>query len=94
MKSAHPFDALNTIAWRDFLVWAWNEPEMRAQFTAKTGIEIQAVTAPIDAAIDAATGASRSVASRFIEWATREHWGVEHAPALYQKTLANKAPPP
>lgn len=81
-------DDLNTIAWRDFLVWAWNEPEMRAQFTAKTGIEIQTVTAPIDAAIDAATGARKSVAARFIEWATREHWGVEHAPVSYQSTLA------
>jgi len=93
VKRAQPFDDLNTIAWRDFLVWAWNEPEMRAQFTAKTGIEIHAVTAPIDAAIDAATGASRSVAARFIEWATREHWGVEHAPALYQRALADKATP-
>jgi hypothetical protein len=87
-------DDFNMIAWRDFLVWAWNEPEMRAQFTAKTGVEIRAVTAPIDAAIDAATGASRSVASRFIEWATREHWGVEHAPLAYQKALANQSATP
>jgi len=77
----------NTIGWRDFLLWAWNEPEMRAQFTAKTGIEIQSVTSPINAAIDAATGANKSVAARFIEWATREHWGVEHAPAAYQKAI-------
>ena len=90
MKRVPPFDDLNTIAWRDFLVWAWNEPEMRTLFTAKTGIEIQSVTAPIDAAIDAATGANRSVVSRFIEWATREHWGVEHAPVAYQKVLAGK----
>lgn len=94
MKRTHPFDDLNTIAWRDFLVWAWNEPEMRRQFTKKTGIEIQSVTAPIDAAIDAVTGANKSVASRFIEWATRAHWGVEHAPAVYQKALADKEAPP
>lgn len=81
-------DDLNTIAWRDFLVWAWNEPEMRAQFAAATGVEIQTITAPIDAAIDAATGATKSVASRFIEWATREHWGVDHAPKAYQESLA------
>jgi hypothetical protein len=87
-------DDFNTIAWRDFLVWAWNEPEMRALFTAKTGIEIQAITAPIDAAIDAVTGASKSVAARFIEWATREHWGVEHAPLAYQKALANQSAAP
>lgn len=80
-------DALNAIAWRDFLLWAWNEPEMRAQFTAKTGIDIQSVTSPINAAIDAATGVRESVASRFIEWATREHWGVQDAPIAYQRML-------
>jgi hypothetical protein len=38
VKPSHPnpFDHLNTLAWRDFITWAWNEPEMRAQFTAKT----------------------------------------------------------
>lgn len=87
-------DDFNMIAWRDFLVWAWNEPEMRAQFTAKTGIAIQTVTAPIDAAIDAATGASKSVASRFIEWATRDHWGLEHAPVAYQKAITTKEASP
>ena len=86
-----PFDDLNTIAWRDFLLWAWNEPEMRAQFTAKTGINIQAVPSPINAAIDDATGASKSVAAQFVEWATREHWGVEHSPAVYQKALKKAA---
>lgn len=84
-------DDFNTIAWRDFLLWAWNAPEMRAQFTAKTGLEIESVTAPINAAIDAATGAQGSVAKQFIEWATREHWGVEHAPAAYRQALADKA---
>ena len=83
-------DDINTIAWRDFITWAWNEPEMRAQFTAKTGLDIQAVTSPINAAIDAATGANTSVLARFIEWATCEHWGLEHAPAAYQKAIANK----
>ena len=83
-------DDFNTFAWRDFLTWAWNEPEMREQFTAKTGLEIQSVTAPINAAIDAATGVRESAAARFIEWATREHWGVEHAPAAYRKALASE----
>ena len=90
MKPATTFDDLSTIAWCDFLLWAWNEPEMRAQFAAKTGIEIQSVTSPINAAIDAATGANKSVAAQFIEWATCEHWGIEHAPAAYQKTITKK----
>ena len=83
-------DDINTIAWGDFLLWAWNDPAMRAQFTAKTGVEIQGVTSPINAAIDAATGARESVAARFIEWATCEHWGIEHAPVAYQQSIAKK----
>jgi hypothetical protein len=83
-------DELNTIAWRDFILWAWNEPEMRTLFAAKTGIEIQAVTSPINATIDAATGARDSVAAKFIEWATRDHWGLEHAPVAYQKAITKK----
>lgn len=84
------FDDLNTIAWRDFITWAWGEPEMRAQFTAATGIEIDAVKAPINAAIDAAAGADKSLAAQFIEWATREHWGLEHAPAAYRTAITRK----
>lgn len=80
-------DEFNTIAWRDFVMWAWTEPKMREQFTATTGLKIPAVTTPIDAAIDAATGASKSLASQFIEWATREHWGLEHAPKAYQAAV-------
>lgn len=83
-------DEFNQIAWRDFVLWAWSEPQMRAQFTAATGIKIQPATSPIDAAIDVATGARDNVMNRFVEWATRNHWGVEHAPAAYQKMLADK----
>lgn len=83
-------DELNSIGWRDFLLWAWNEPQMRAQFTAATGVEISAVTSPINVAIDAATGAREGLAAQFIEWATREHWGVDHAPKAYQKAIATK----
>ena len=84
-------DDLNTIAWRDFLLWAWNEPEMRQQFAAKTGVDMQVATSPINAAIDAATGVRESVAAQFIEWATREHWGLEHAPTAYVRTLAQES---
>lgn len=83
-------DDLNTIAWHDFLTWAWSEAEMRAQFTAATGLKIETVKAPINAAIDDATGASESLAARFIEWATREHWGLEHAPAAYQQAIKKR----
>lgn len=87
-------DDLNAIGWRDFVLWAWNEPQMREQFTAATGLEICAVTVPINAAIDAATGAGKSLASQFIEWVTRAHWGVEHAPEAYQRAIATRSVEP
>lgn len=84
-------DELLSIAWRDFIVWAWSEAEMRDAFTAATGVEIRQVTSPIDAAVDDATGANRSLASQFIEWATVTQWGIEHAPAAYRATLEARA---
>jgi sulfite reductase alpha subunit-like flavoprotein len=83
-------DEFNQIAWHSFITWAWSEPQMRKQFTAATGIEIRSAKTPIDAAIDAATGARESLAAQFIEWATREHWGVEHAPAAYRAAITGK----
>lgn len=80
-------DDLHAIGWRDFLIWAWSSADMRAEFTAKTGLVIETVTAPINAAIDAATGTRESLAAHFIEWATREHWGLEYAPAAYRQNL-------
>ena len=41
-------DDFNAIAWRDFIVWAWNEPEMRKQFTKKTGLRFQPPRTSID----------------------------------------------
>lgn len=86
-------DAFNMIAWRDFLLWAWSDPEIRAQFTMASGLAIQAARLPIHEAIDAATGAREDLVSKFVEWATREHWGLEHAPAAYQKAIAAKIDP-
>lgn len=84
-------DEFNAIAWRDFIMWAWNDPKMRDEFTATTGLKIPGVTTPINAAIDAATGARKIPAAKFIEWATREHWGLEQAPAAYRESLTPEA---
>jgi hypothetical protein len=86
-------DDFNEIAWRDFVMWAWSEPQMRKQFTKATGLKIEASTTPIEAAIDAVTGARKSVMTQFVEWATREHWGLEHAPVAYREMLAKAQRP-
>ena len=83
-------DDFNAIAWSDFIIWAWNKSELREQFTKKTGLSFQPPRTSIDVILDAATGYKKDVAFQFIEWATREHWGIESAPAAYQKALADK----
>lgn len=86
-------DDFNAIAWRDFILWAWNEPDMRAQFTKTTGLAFQPPRTSIDVIVDAATGSAKNVAFQFVEWATREHWGLESAPVAYQTAIAAKGPP-
>ena len=83
-------DDFNAIAWRDFVLFAWAEPNIRAQFTAATGLRVTPATSPIDVLVDDATGATASVLTKFVEWVTREHWGIEHAPLAYQHAIANK----
>jgi hypothetical protein len=82
-------DDFNALAWRDFVLWAWREPKLRAQFIKATGVELD--VSPLDAAIDDATGAREERVSQFVEWVTREHWGLDQAPASYQQTIAKRA---
>ena len=85
-------DDFNALAWRDFILWAWDSAELREQFTAETHINLPPATSQIETAMDQATGAAASRANAFVEWVTREHWGLEHAPAAYQTALAARAP--
>ncbi len=79
------------IAWAAFVQWALSEPEARAAFTADTGLTLPppAPTTPIEALIDAATGAaSTDNLPAFVEWVTREHWVLDEAPQSYRDSLA------
>lgn len=69
-------DNLNGIAWADFMRWALEEPHMRAEFEAATGIEFK--------------DSARYVV-QFVEWATLNHYGLEHAPKAYRDSLVAKA---
>lgn len=79
--------ALMEIAWRDFLVWAFGNPEMRKEFEADTGRSLKAPTSPLDTMIDKACGVKDANMRAFIEWATVKHWGLDEAPEEYRKSL-------
>lgn len=84
-------DEFNTIAWRDFIMFAWKERGMWDAFTTATGIPHVAdrPLAPIERLIDKATGADdiERIAKAFIEWVTRNHWGIEYAPKVYREQI-------
>ncbi len=88
-------DELQQIAWRDFITFAWNEPQLRKAFEAETGLHLHLLpTSSIDALVDIATGAQKSIdgeyMSAFVYWATKTQWGLDMAPASYQKEIAKR----
>lgn len=86
-------DEFAQVMWAGFVYWAWKEPDIRQQFAVETGVVITTSSAKvIELAIDAATGHNplSSTAHSFVEWVTRRHWGVEHAPQKYREFLASK----
>ncbi len=83
------------IAWRDFILWAASEPEMRKAFREATGkIFLPPPNSGLEAMIDEATGVQETQETNmaaFVEWVTREHWGFDYAPAAYQRAVTDAA---
>lgn len=79
MTTIKPFgsgDPLMESAFRDFVFFAWDQPEIRAEFEKETSMSLPPPNqSPIDSMIDEATGARGAVMVAFIEWIIREHWG-------------------
>lgn len=65
-------DELNSIAWRDFMNWALFDKNMRREFTEATGVTFND---------------SAAYVVKFVEWATVNHFGIEHAPKAYREQL-------
>lgn len=84
-------DRLSEAAWVGFIQWAHRFPEIRARFTAETGLVLGAPCTSLEAMIDVVTGARDSLLEQFVEWATREIWGLEYAPAKYREFLASRS---
>lgn len=88
-------DPLTEAAWFGFIRWAIGRPEIRARFQTETGLSLDSLDgrSPIEAMVDKATGYRDDVIGHFVEWATREIWGLESAPLAYQQELAAKVSP-
>ena len=74
-------EAFNEIAWRDFILFAYQHEPIVSQFERETG---RTITAPpssaLEAMIDRATGKTDADLNAFVLWATEHHWGIDEAP--------------
>lgn len=81
-------DAIKQVFWASFIQWAGNDRAMQDAFTDATGIALtfrveQMSREEIEAQLTARM-------HKFIEWATREHYGLEHAPKAYRDHVEAK----
>jgi hypothetical protein len=84
-------DEFHTLAWRDFILFAFAEEDIRIAFTRATGVPLPLPAAtPVQAMVDAATGAGGDVLEQFVEWVTRNLWGIDEAPVAYQQHLKHR----
>lgn len=86
-------DVLMTSAWCSFLLWAFDEPDMRTAFTASTDLLLPGKTrSGLERMIDGATGYRDKMAFEFAKWATLNHWGREGVPmAFWHAVEASRA---
>ncbi len=82
--------SLAAVAWYEFLLATFEEPNARAWFREDTGFDLDMPRSPIARLIDSATGREREMFEQFIEWATERLWGLESAPKAYQDELAKR----
>lgn len=68
---------LMELAFRDFVFFAWSDPEFRADFEKSTGMCLSLPRSPLESMIDKATVRLNSTLAAFVEWVIKEHWGVE-----------------
>jgi hypothetical protein len=80
----------NALAWRDFLLLAYVDPDTRSAFTRATGMELTRPASAIEQLLDNATGHRAETLERFVEWATETIWGLDDAPRAYREELANR----
>jgi menaquinone-dependent protoporphyrinogen IX oxidase len=77
-------DELNEIAWRDFVMFAYTQPDAHAAFRGATGRPQRSKTnSVLDVMIDKAVGGAEDdkYMLEFVDWVTLTQWGEDCAPA-------------
>lgn len=86
-------DTFNEIAWRDFVLFAWQQADAHAAFRGTTGRPQRsgAGGSPIDRLIDKAVGSAEDdrYMQEFVDWVTKTHWGENYAPEKWRKLRAD-----
>lgn len=89
-------EALNEIAWRDFVMFAWSQEDAHAAFRGETGRPQRSKTrSPLDLLIDKAVGGVEDdkYMEEFVRWVTETHWGKDSAPKrLYECSHGEHVP--
>jgi len=81
-------DEFNTIAWRDFILFAYCEESLRKAFAEATGIRfLPSPKNALEAMIDQATNAGDETLRAFVRWVTETQWGIEYAPEAYRAEI-------
>lgn len=90
-------EAFLEMAWRDFVGFAWEQPDAHSAYRAFAGLPQRPKYdyGPIAALIDNACGvdeASEKYAAGFVDWVTEHHWGTDEAPKKWrEKFLAARS---
>ena len=76
---AFAYDPLMMGAWVSCMSWAIGKPEIRDEFKAETGHDIDSIVMArgIDRMIDEETGHAREVFAAWSDWATIRFWGTD-----------------
>lgn len=69
-------DPLTTGVWVGFLKWAVGHAEIRDEFKAETGHDLDSLVSgsPLDQMMDEACGRPRAMFVAFADWVTLRHW--------------------
>lgn len=70
----------NAMVWRDFVLWAFGEPDILRAFRDSTGIDLGEHASPLGGLVDEATGKTRADLNRFVDFVTAEIWGADDDP--------------
>jgi hypothetical protein len=85
-------EALNELAWRDFILFAWSQGDAHAAFRSASGRSQRSTktNSALGLLIDRAVGGAEDdrYMEEFVNWVTKNHWGENYAPEKWRNQRA------